>query len=75
MAIRSSLLPPAPHQLQVEVLRLTQQAEQVTRRRDQLDTELAEVDAGFPKQWRGFGEGLQVGIGLIGRGDPRARRI
>jgi chromosome segregation protein len=33
------------HQLQVEVLRLTQQAEQVTRRRDQLDTELAEVDA------------------------------
>jgi len=33
------------HQLQVDVLRLTQQAEQVTRRRDQLDTELAEVDA------------------------------
>jgi chromosome segregation protein len=33
------------HQLQVEVLRLTQQAEQVTRRRDQLEAELAEVDA------------------------------
>jgi chromosome segregation protein len=33
------------HQLQVDVLRLTQQAEQVTRRREQLDAELAEVDA------------------------------
>jgi chromosome segregation protein len=33
------------HQLQVELLRLTQQAEQTSSRRAQLDTELAEVDA------------------------------
>ncbi|PXW98149.1 condensin subunit Smc [Sphaerotilus hippei] len=33
------------HQLQVEVLRLAQQAEQVTLRRDQLTAELEEIDA------------------------------
>jgi len=33
------------HQLQVELLRLTQQAEQTSNRRSQLDSELAEVDA------------------------------
>ena len=33
------------HQRQVEVLRLGQQAEQATQRRDQLDAELAEIDA------------------------------
>jgi chromosome segregation protein len=33
------------HQLQVELLRLSQQAEQTSARRGQLDTELAEVDA------------------------------
>jgi chromosome segregation protein len=33
------------HQQQVEVLRLGQQAEQATRRRDQLDAELTEIDA------------------------------
>lgn len=33
------------HQLQVEVLRLTQQAEQTNTRRDQINGELAEIDA------------------------------
>jgi chromosome segregation protein len=33
------------HQLQVEVLRLTQQAEQTGSRRGQIDTEVAEIDA------------------------------
>ena len=33
------------HQLQVEVLRLSQQAEQVAGRRGQIDAELAEIDA------------------------------
>ena len=33
------------HQLQVELLRLSQQAEQTTARRGQLDAELAEIDA------------------------------
>ena len=33
------------HQLQVEVLRLTQQAEQANSRRDQIASELAEIDA------------------------------
>ena len=33
------------HQLQVELLRLSQQAEQTSARREQLDAELAEIDA------------------------------
>jgi chromosome segregation protein len=33
------------HRLQVEVLRLTQQAQQSTQRREQIDGELAEIDA------------------------------